>query len=62
MEEAKAICLSWLQLCLLVHTHTHARAKKIYIQQTSEKKRCGLISPNVLQFLFVGLVFVKFTL
>lgn len=58
MEEAKAICLSWLQLCLLKHTRAHKQKK---IKQPSEK-RCGLISPNVLQFLFVGLVFVKFTL
>lgn len=61
MEEAKAICLSWLQLCLLkqTHTHTHVRTQKKKYQTAERKKRCGLISPNVL---FVGLVFVKFTL
>lgn len=52
MEDVEVICLGWLQLRLL----------KFKKYQARNRRKCTILSPNMLLFLFFRPVFVKFTL
>lgn len=61
-EEEKKGYLSLPVTAVIAQINIHTETHKLKNQRAKSKKQRGLISTIVLQFLFVGLLFVKFTL